>query len=97
MSWALLRSRAGDLHGHGVKRLALFGSVARSEAHAASDVDLLVGFIPMLEWALAIASLKRELDLLLGRPVGLTFASRAGRGPEGAILSGISCRFSRHG
>lgn len=30
----------------GVRRLALFGSFARNEGHAASDVDILVEFLP---------------------------------------------------
>lgn len=29
-----------------VRRIALFGSFARAEAHADSDVDLLVAFLP---------------------------------------------------
>ena len=41
---ALLRGRAQDLRRFRVKSLDLFGSLARDEAHAASDVDLLVEF-----------------------------------------------------
>lgn len=35
-----------ELRAKGVRRLALFGSVARDEAGPASDVDLLVEFAP---------------------------------------------------
>lgn len=41
---ALLRSRAQDLQRFRVRSLELFGSLARDEAHAGSDVDLLVEF-----------------------------------------------------
>ena len=41
---ALLRGRAQDLRRFRVKSLDLFGSLARDETHAASDVDLLVEF-----------------------------------------------------
>jgi uncharacterized protein len=35
-----------EIRGLGVRRLALFGSVARNEARADSDVDVLVEFAP---------------------------------------------------
>jgi hypothetical protein len=41
---AKLREHREDLTRLGVKSLALFGSAARNEASAASDVDLLVEF-----------------------------------------------------
>ncbi len=41
---ALLRGRVQDLRRFGVRSLELFGSLARDEAHAGSDVDLLVEF-----------------------------------------------------
>jgi len=40
----ILKSHQADLVQMGVKSLALFGSVARNEAHSGSDVDLLVEF-----------------------------------------------------
>jgi hypothetical protein len=42
----LLKSRQLELHNLGVRSLALFGSMARNEAHPDSDVDLLVEFDP---------------------------------------------------
>jgi len=42
---SLIRNRFPDLQrGFGVRALALFGSVARDEASATSDVDILVEF-----------------------------------------------------
>jgi predicted nucleotidyltransferase len=41
----LLQSHIADLHARfGVRRLSLFGSVARDEAGPVSDVDILVDF-----------------------------------------------------
>ena len=41
---ALLAAHRDEIEGFGVKTLRLFGSVARGEASAESDVDLLVSF-----------------------------------------------------
>jgi uncharacterized protein len=43
---ARLLSRESDIRAFGVKRLALFGSVVRSQARPDSDVDLLIEFRP---------------------------------------------------
>lgn len=51
-----------------VRSLALFGSVARDEATAESDIDLLVEFdrpVGLFE----LFALQNELEALLGRPV----------------------------
>lgn len=53
-----------------VKSLILFGSVARDEATAASDVDLLVEFNQPIG-LLAFVRLKRQLEAILGCPVDL--------------------------
>jgi predicted nucleotidyltransferase len=57
---------------YGVKRIALFGSVARGEETESSDVDLLITFeeprprpIGLFTWV----RLERELSELLERPV----------------------------
>ena len=55
----------------GVRRLALFGSVARGEARPDSDVDLLVEFTPgqkSFDHFMALADLLEEL---VGHPVEL--------------------------
>lgn len=60
-----------QIHALGVRRLALFGSVARGEAHPDSDVDLLVEFAPgqkNIDRFLALAEL---LESVLDRPVEL--------------------------
>jgi len=41
-----LRDREADLRAHGVLRAALFGSVARGDQKAGSDIDILVDLDP---------------------------------------------------
>jgi predicted nucleotidyltransferase len=55
----------------GVRRLGVFGSVARDEAGPESDVDILVEFedVPDL---LEFAALRERLAEILGRPVDVT-------------------------
>ena len=55
---------------YGVKRVALFGSVARGEDTAQSDVDILVAFRAPVG-LFRLAHLQRELGECLGRPVDL--------------------------
>ena len=60
-----------EIRSLGVRRLALFGSVARGEARPDSDVDLLVEFVPgqkSFDHFIALADL---LEALVGRPVEL--------------------------
>ena len=54
----------------GVKSLSLFGSVARDEATAASDVDLLVEFNRPMGY-FGLFALQDYLEKLLGCPVDL--------------------------
>ena len=54
---------------YGVARLALFGSMARNESTAESDVDLLVELERPL--GLQFMALHEELERLLGREVDL--------------------------
>ena len=53
---------------HGATNVRVFGSVARGDADAASDVDFLVDFEPGRS-LLDLASLLVELEDLLGHPV----------------------------
>ena len=63
----LLRAHESDIRGRGVTRLALVGSLARGEATAASDVDLLVDIQPGRKFSLIdLAGLQGFLDDLLG-------------------------------
>jgi len=43
---ATLKEREADLRAHGVTHAALFGSVARNEEDAESDIDILVDLDP---------------------------------------------------
>ena len=54
-----------------IRRLALFGSVLRSDFSPESDVDVLVEFEPGHRLGLAFFALQDELSELLGRKVDL--------------------------
>lgn len=54
----------------GVKRIGVFGSAARGEATAQSDIDLLVDLSPHIS-LLQFAALERRLSEALGRKVDL--------------------------
>jgi uncharacterized protein len=56
---------------HHIRRLALFGSVLRSDFRPDSDVDVLVEFVPGYTPGLAFFSMQEELSRLLGRQVDL--------------------------
>jgi predicted nucleotidyltransferase len=43
-----LKAREADLRAHGVTHAALFGSVARNEQNAESDIDILVDLDPAI-------------------------------------------------
>ena len=52
-----------------LQRIGLFGSTARNQARASSDVDVWVELDPLTPFA--TVHLKRELEALLQRPVDL--------------------------
>lgn len=52
---------------HGARNLRVFGSTARGQAHADSDVDLLVDLEPG-RTLLDLVALRQEASALLGRP-----------------------------
>ncbi len=61
---------APELRAYAVKELWLFGSAAREELKAGSDIDILVDFnapVTLFEFA----RLRRRLESLLGRSVDL--------------------------
>ncbi len=61
---------APELRAHAVKELWLFGSAAREELKAGSDIDILVDFaapVTLFEFS----RLRRRLEALLGRSVDL--------------------------
>ena len=66
----ILKARRGDLDRFGVETLRLFGSVARGDASAESDVDLLVRFRSTPSFS-TFMKLRIFLEDLLGRKVDL--------------------------
>jgi predicted nucleotidyltransferase len=56
---------------HHIRKLALFGSVLRSDFRADSDVDVLVEFEPGQIPGLAFFAMQEELSGVLGRKVDL--------------------------
>jgi predicted nucleotidyltransferase len=67
---ALLAAHRGEIERFGVESLRLFGSVARGEAAADSDVDLLVGFRASPTFS-TYMKLRIFLEDLLGAQVDL--------------------------
>ncbi len=66
---ALRRAKPGLAARYPVRAMALFGSVARGEATAESDVDILVDVDPSI--GLGMVALGDEIEKLLGRRVDL--------------------------
>lgn len=66
-----LREAEAEIRSLGVRRLALFGSVARGEANADSDVDLLVEFTPGQKSFDRFMALSDLLERVLGHRVEL--------------------------
>jgi predicted nucleotidyltransferase len=56
---------------HGIRRLALFGSILRDDFGPQSDIDVLVEFEPDRVAGLAFFSMQDELAQILGRQVDL--------------------------
>lgn len=67
---AILSRHEQEIRGFGVKSLALFGSVARREERAVSDVDLLVEFDKAVG-LFGFIGVKEYLENLLGCKVDL--------------------------
>jgi predicted nucleotidyltransferase len=73
---ALLRAQEPELRALGVKRLRLFGSLARGEAGPDSDIDLLAELDHSFKFSLIDhVGLEHDLADLLGRRVELSTAS----------------------
>jgi uncharacterized protein len=69
---ATLRAHEPELRAAGVVRLSLFGSTARNEAGAASDVDLLAAFDEAQSLSLLdMIGIENRLSDLLGQPVDM--------------------------
>jgi uncharacterized protein len=66
----ILRRNRDALRARGIQHAALFGSVARGEAHRTSDVDVLVELDPAMKLDMfAYAGLKRYVSELFDGPV----------------------------
>ena len=69
-----LQKHQADLNALGIKSLALFGSVARDEAEAGSDIDILITFRQTPVTFDAYMDVKIFLEDLLETPVDLVIA-----------------------
>ena len=88
---SLLRERQAEWRQrYQVQRIGLFGSTARNQATATSDVDVWVELDPLTPFA--TVHLKQELEQLLQRPIDLVrMRDRMNPGLREAILKeGIS-------
>lgn len=56
---------------HGIRRLALFGSILRDDFRPDSDIDVLIEFNPGVHVGLAFIRLQDELSDILGHRVDL--------------------------
>lgn len=56
---------------HGIRRLALFGSIVRDDFGPESDIDVLVEFKPGARTGFAFFGMQDELSEILGRNVDL--------------------------
>ncbi len=84
---AILKAHLPELRErYGVGRLALFGSVARDEAHDDSDVDILVEFAEPAT-LFELVGLKEDLEALLGCKVDV--------GTVGALKRGLEPKVKR--
>ena len=69
---ATLRAHEAELRRAGIRHLSLFGSVARGDAEATSDLDLAAELDPEAQIGLfALGALERRLAELVGRRVEL--------------------------
>jgi uncharacterized protein len=74
---AQLRAQAPRLRARGIRRLSLFGSMARGQCRAKSDVDLLIEVDPTSHFSLFdLIDLQDDLHWLLGRRAHFAFASK---------------------
>lgn len=55
-----------------IRNLRLFGSTARGDSHADSDVDFLVDFDPSKEGLLPLIAFQREAESILGKSVDVS-------------------------
>lgn len=74
-------------HAHGVRELALFGSVTREDFGPDSDIDVLVDLLPDTRIGLvAFQRMQEELSGIFGRPVDLLTRSGLNRHIAAEVL-----------
>jgi hypothetical protein len=67
-----LRENEAELRRHGVRHVAVFGSVARGEAGAQSDIDILLELDPAAELSVSdYVQLKQRIAALFRRRVDI--------------------------
>lgn len=82
------RARLADVcERYGVAELSVFGSVARGEARAASDIDLLYALAPGRHLGFSINRLEDELSELFGRKVDLVSKTGLHRAMRDDVLA----------
>lgn len=69
-----------------IRRLALFGSVLRSDYTPESDIDILVEFEPGATPGFAFVTIQSELTRIFGRPVDLHTPASLSRYFREAVL-----------
>ncbi len=81
---------------HHIRRLALFGSVLRTDFRPDSDVDVLVDFEPgFVPGFLTLASMEHELaDLLGGHRVDLRTPQDLSRSFRDEVLAGAEVHYA---
>lgn len=81
----LVRTHAGEIRAHGVIRLALFGSLARGDGRADSDIDVVVDIDPARRFSLLDQAGLRlflcdlfgcETDVVIREDLGSDFRAR---------------------
>jgi len=66
-----LQEKKTELQQLGIEHLRLFGSSARNEARADSDIDLAATFSPSAHIGFGFVSIAKRLEELLGTPIDL--------------------------
>ncbi len=81
---------------HGIRRLALFGSVLRDDFGPESDIDVLVDFTPEVSVGWRIVDMEEELsDLLDGRTIDMVRTSALNPRLRDPILASVQVLYEQ--